>query len=508
MLTDRPGWETDSGVELSLNALVERLDDHLYEQATRDWRVFAGVTPDAPPVPELPELTRPDVFEYLCELIDSPRTDAGKRARLVLLRREVARRFVRARAQAPSQEVERLLSHETFISTNKPWKPADALREIPRLASREQRDALERDLSAYLWDHRDRFARRDDALVAATAELGLTPATLVELLHGRALPSRQVQAAALLRDTEDAFRDLHGYALKRLDTQIPARQARLHDVQRAATAPWLFEFFRREDLFPAVTRCLGDLGLHPSADGRITVDREAKEGRAPGAHLFELRVPDELRLLLQPDVGYPVYAAWLSGWGLALSRAHVASGLPFVERRLGDRAVLWAQGRLFESFLLEEGWLRRYLRLTSAQARETARLFAFFQLFELRRDAALTLVHKEQLARGALLADDAAPRLAEAALAEVPRARALVEGDLLGDAVLSLDAWALEARIAESLRERFNEDFFRNPATGRWLIDAWRKGQRDDAAQVAAALGDEALDVLRAGRRRVAVMGA
>ena len=76
--------------------------------------------------------------------------------------------------------------------------------------------------------------------------------------------------------------------------------------------------------------------------------------------------------------------------------------------------MVQAQGRLFASFLLEEAWLKRYLRLTSPQAREAARLFAFFQLVELRRDAALTLVHKEHLARGAFPVDDAVPRLADA----------------------------------------------------------------------------------------------
>ncbi|MCC6334509.1 MAG: hypothetical protein IT380_11040 [Myxococcales bacterium] len=498
----------DSAVELSLNALVEHLDDHLFEQATRDWRVFSGVTPDAPPVPELPELTRPDAFQYVSELIDSPRTDEGKRARLVLLRREVARRFLRFRAGEPRRVVDELLRKDTFLSAAKRWTPAEALLELPRLASRELRDALERELSAHLWEQRDLFTRRDDALVAAAAELRFEPPALVELLHGRPLTPRQVQATALLRDTEDAFRDLLGYALRRLDTQLAPGQARVHDVRRASGAPWLCELFRREDLFHAVTRCLGDLGLHPSAEGRITVDQEAKEGRAAGAHLFELRVPEQLRLLLQPDLGYPVYASWLSGWGMALSRAHVGRSLPFVERRLGDHAVVQAQGRLFASFLLEEAWLKRYLRLTSPQAREAARLFAFFQLVELRRDAALTLVHKEHLARGAFPVDDAVPRLADALGADVSRGRTLVEGDLLGDAVLSLDGWALEGRLAESLRERFNEDFFRNPAAGRWLVEAWGKGQRDDAAQVAAALGDEALDVLRAGRRRVTVMGA
>jgi hypothetical protein len=182
---------------------------------------------------------------------------------------------------------------------------------------------------------------------------------------------------------------------------------------------------------------------------------------------------------------------------------------PFVERRLGDRAVTAAPGHLFASFLLHEGWLKRYLRLTSPQAREAARLFAFFQLLELRRLAALTLAHKELVAKGpGGMADELRARLSDALGAPVSAGRTLMELDVLGDAVVSLDAWALESRLALTLTERFNEDFFRNPAAGRWLVDVWEKGQRDDALQVASALGDESLDVLRAGRRRVAVMGA
>lgn len=497
-------------MEISLNALVEKLDDHLFEQATRDWRVFAGVTPRAPQVGELAELTRTDVFQHVGELVDSPRTDDGKRTRLVLLRREVARRFAHARAASTSADLDTFVTTSTFRSADRQWTPAEALRELPRHADRALRDALASDLSEALWSHRDLWTRRADALLQSTAELGLAPAAFVELLHGRPLGPRQVQATALLRDTDDAWRDLLGYALKRLDTQLSPRQARRHDVERAATAPWIHELFRKEDLFHAVTRCLADLGFDPSASGRITVDQESKENRAPGAHLFELRVPDQLRLLLQADLGFAVYASWLSGWGLALARAHVGRALPFVERRLGDRAIGGAMGRLFASFLLEEGWLKRYLRLTSPQAREAARLFAFSQLFELREHAALTLVHRELLERGAAPAvfDDAVARRSEAVGAEVSRGRAVLDADVLGDAALSLDAWALEARLAQSLRERFNEDFYRNPAAGRWLSELWGKGQRDDAAQVAAALGDEALDVLRAGRRRVAVMGA
>ncbi len=497
-------------MELSLNALVEQMDDHLCEQATQRWRAFSGAAAEVPAVTELPELTRRDAFQAVSELIDSPRSDEGKRGRLVLLRRELARRFVKSRGLAQAPGLEAAVALETFVSTSARWTPAGALRELPRIVQRELRDRLERDLTQALWDRRDLWVRRVDAELQAMHALAAEPTGLVELVHGRPLAPRQAQAAALLRDTADAWRDLLGYALKRLAPELTLRHARLHDVQRAVEAPWLAELFRREDLPHAVTRCLGDLGLHPSADGRISVDQGPRDGQPPGAHLFELRVPDELRLALQPALGLSTYAAWLGGWGTALSRAHVGQALPFVERRLGDRAVVLATGQLFSSFLLQEGWLKRYLRHTAAQAREAARLFALFQLMALRRDAAVTLALPELLARGPerALTGELSPRLSDALGVEVPPGRALLDLDPLGDTALALDAWALEGRVTQTLTERFNEDFFRNPAVGRWLVGWWGAGQRADAAQVAAALGDPVLDAQRAGRRRVVVLGA
>ena len=57
-----------------------------------------------------------------------------------------------------------------------------------------------------------------------------------------------------------------------------------------------------------------------------------------------------------------------------------------------------------------------------------------------------------------------------------------------------LRAWQLEALLAASLRERFDEDWFRNPQCGRWLLDLFSRGQRDDAAALAGAVLGRALD--------------
>lgn len=501
-------------MELSLNTLVERMEDALFAQATRAWRMAAGIAPGAAPaVPEISELTTAETFEYLTELIGNPRTDEGKRLRLTLLRQEVARRFALFQAEQPSRALDAFMQTHRFVSAAKTWTPWEALRELPRLASRDLRNALEKDsddlISAFagLWD------QQADALLRACSALRTTPLELAQTIRGRPLGPTQVQAAALLSDTEDAWSDLENYALRRLDVQLSARASRFHDVQRSALAPWLYELFRREDLVHAVTRCVSDLGFDLSVGGRITVDMEGREPHASStAHLFELRVPDQIRILLRPEAGFGAYASWLNAWGVALSRAHVGRTLPFVERRLGDRAVAAAAGLLFESFLLSEAWLKRYLRLTGPQAREAARLFAYGQMYEMRRRAALVLLHRERFAdkwgSARALEDDFVAHLSDALKTTIPRGLAQLARCPLGEDEAALDAWALEGRLHQTLNEKFNEDYWRNPAAGRWLVDQWAKGQREDALQTAKFLGDSELDVLRPARRRVAAMGA
>jgi len=497
-------------VQLSLTTLVEQLDELFLQRATRAYRVASGLQRDAAPVPEHPALLRTEAFQVTSELLASPRVDEAKRARLVLLRRHLSRAYVEGQASEASAAQQAFLTDHTFFAAAKTWTPKEALRELPRLASRESRVTLSAELSTLLSGNDSLVARTLDKTLEAIAALKFTPTTFVEELHGRPVAPRLEAATAVLAQTQDASLDLLGYGLKKLDPLLTPRGAAAHDAERTALAPWLFETFRREDLTHALSRCLGDLGLSANAEGRITIDSDPRPGRDLSARCFELRVPDQIRLLLTPEMGFDGYAGWLSAWGVALHRAHVGRALPFVERRLGDRAVVDAVGVLFESFLLDEGWLKRYLRLTATQAKEAARSFGARQLLQLRRNAGLALYSHEAMSRGSWsgLSDEYVPRLSAALGAEVPRGQALYEIDPFGDRLLQLDAFALEQVMRRHLQERFNEDFWRNPATGRWLTDLASRGQHDDAPVVVKGLGAEAASLAEAAHHRVVVMGA
>src|SRR5262249_8725223 len=73
---------------------------------------------------------------------------------------------------------------------------------------------------------------------------------------------------------------------------------------------------------------------------------------------------------------------------------------PLLERRLGDNAISRSVAALFENVLLDEQWLKRYLKIPQTQAREAARLVAFRQMLRFRRKAALLAHALELYARG------------------------------------------------------------------------------------------------------------
>ncbi len=501
-------------MELSLPALLERIDDFLFERNATRFRYAAGLQADGSELKHFTafaEFGRAEALQEVQELAESPRTEESRKPKLNVLLAFLRQTFLEARSAQLADDVSRALETTRVMSGAKHWLLAEALRESRNQASRPERDQLERDTSSALAELRTPFSRRVDVVLAATAEAKAPSAAhFIERIHGRSLLDRTDSLKSFLKETADPYRDVLAFALKKVDSTLKPLHAKLHDLERAMQAPWLFELFRREDLQHAITHCLGDLELHPNANGRIGIDSEPRPGRTPVSRAFDLRVPDELRLLFVADMGFEPYAHAFSAWGLALNRALVGKGTHFVERRLGDLSVPASMSLLFESFLGDAGFLKRYLRVPAARAREAARVFAFRQLTAQRRAAANTLMSMELLRRGPVLplADEFEQQLSSALFVEVSKSRFLLDTDVFASDALALDAWALEEVLHGTLTGRFNEDFWRNPAAGRWLADFAAKGQRDDAAAVAAALGTKSLEVMASGQRRITVMGA
>jgi hypothetical protein len=160
--------------------------------------------------------------------------------------------------------------------------------------------------------------------------------------------------------------------------------------------------------------------------------------------------------------------------------------------------------------MLDEDWHRRYLHLPRALAREAARLAAFRSLVSLRRYCAHLPYEITVYQRGPVrsLAEDYQARVSSALFVSVQRGFFLREVEPQLYSSRRIRGWTLEARLRPTLVDRFNEDYWRNPATGQWLGELFARGQRDDADTLASELRRGPLSLEAAGARLVKVLNA
>jgi hypothetical protein len=504
-----------------LHSLHARLDDFLTELATLHYRHGAGLSPTLPLASlyaSFPELSSQEAFAELGEALAKAqaRGEPLTARRLALLRERVAAEVEEALA-APAAE--RVAAHEAqgrLRVDDQTLFLSEVLSQLPREESRGRRGLLERAAGSFLWEARGLYGERREAPLRAAERLGFPDyLALHASVSGFALQPLLEQAQATLAATEDAYRDLLGYALRKLDPQLrplPAGGAHRHDLQHALRAPWMSAagHFRREDLSPALRHFLGEMGFEGPAQRYIRVDDEPREGKAPRPFVAALRVPQDVRLVVPRDGGLDALGSQLHEWGHALHLAHVDEKLPVELRRLGDASVTEGFASLFERLAADAGWLKRYLRMPTPAATDGARLAAFAGLTVLRRHCA-KLAHERTLClRGA--SEERAEEYAEGqrrALHVEPHAGFfLYDVDPQLYSARYLRGWALEAQLKRQLTQRFNEDFWRNPAAGAWLRSLFTRGGSLTAEALASELSGQPLSLPEAGARLVAVLNA
>jgi hypothetical protein len=256
------------------------------------------------------------------------------------------------------------------------------------------------------------------------------------------------------------------------------------------------EFFPGATLLSVARRQLQEMGLDAAAGGRIRYDTEDRERKRPRAFCATVKIPGEVYLVIRPYGGHTDYRAFWHELGHAQHFANTAPDLPFEHRWLGDNSVTEGYAMLFEHMVPAAPWLARCAGLTGERARAFARSQTFAHLAILRRYAA-KLIYELELHRAPSFEAGAAayaPLLTEATGFRYQSEDALLDMDDGFYAARYLRAWQLEALLAGSLKERYDEDWFLNPRSGPALLELFARGQRDDAAALAAAVLGRRLD--------------
>jgi hypothetical protein len=238
-----------------------------------------------------------------------------------------------------------------------------------------------------------------------------------------------------------------------------------------------------------------EMGVDPTANGRVIFDVGDREGKRSRAFCSPVRIPEEVYLVLRPHGGQSDYTTFLHELGHALHFAYARADFPFEFRWLGDNSVTESYAMLFDHRMQDRRWLLRYSELGATRIGEFLRAAGFEELHFLRRYCA-KLLYEVRVYSGELdwrqLPDLYVETLSSATTFRYHPADAFVDLDPRYYSARYLRAWQLQSVIDESFVNSFDVDWFRNPRAGPRLVrELFAEGQRETADEIAKRAGGE-----------------
>jgi hypothetical protein len=340
----------------------------------------------------------------------------------------------------------------------------------------------------------ERLSREKDMVEA----MGIAPGYLdtFDALAGMKVRALRDECAAFLRDTQPMWDDVFPEFLKRSLALTPSEATRA-DALALMRVPEFDAGFSAEDMERQVRRQVTEMGTSPDANGRVRYDTGDRDGKRARAFCAPVNVPDEVYLVLRPHGGQSDWQTLLHELGHALHFANIDTALPFEYRWLGDNSITEGYAMLFDHRLKDRGWLTRYTQLGKNDVPRYLRAAGFEELHFLRRYSAKLIYEVELYGCGASwssLPDLYVETLSGATGFKYQRADAFVDVDPHFYSARYLRAWQLQSLLAESLVERFNADWWRNPAAGPWIVqELFARGQRELAEEQAQRVANKAL---------------
>jgi hypothetical protein len=275
------------------------------------------------------------------------------------------------------------------------------------------------------------------------------------------------------------------------------------DDATRADAVALFHGQEFDEQFPSSTmeweirRQVREMGVDPIAGGRVLYDTEDRPGKRSRAFCAATRIPEEVYLVLRPHGGQSDWATFLHELGHALHFGFMDPRLPFEYRWLGDNSITEGYAMLFDHLMHDAGWLKRYTPLGAGKLDAFLRAGAFFELHMLRRYTA-KLQYEIELHSGNFSSEQLpqmyVERLTAATSFRYSGAEAFIDVDPRFYATRYLRAWQLQALITETLRERYDVDWWRNPRAGPWIVaELFGWGQQELATEQATRIAGKEL---------------
>jgi hypothetical protein len=292
----------------------------------------------------------------------------------------------------------------------------------------------------------------------------------------------------LLR-TDGVAKDLGAWILHR-HSGAQARDLSFHDVLSLVYAPRPFaSAFPRGEMLRTCQRWAEQLRLDLGAGGCVRIDDDDRPAKPLGARAVAVDPPHDVRVCLLPAVGPGALRDLLAAIGRALLRAGPPPDAPPEDLWLSDAGLDHACEGLFAFLLLDPRWIKRCAQ--ADLSRDDERAIAIAHLFEARIRAARALASREAhvagfSARAATASRELFQRACGAAL---PAGLALRDLDPWLAPFADLRGKAFAASLWRNLRERYDEDFWRNPRAGAAIQGLFARGGRPTLRELWSEIG-------------------
>lgn len=317
-----------------------------------------------------------------------------------------------------------------------------------------------------------------------------------DLLAGFSLLDLRAECEQFLRDTQAAWDEVYPEFVRR-ELGIPPADATRADALALMRARSFDAGFPWETMQERILGQVASMGISADADGRVIFDTGDRAGKRARAFCSPVRVPEEIYLVLRAHGGQNDWNTFLHELGHALHFAYMRPDLAFEYRWLGDNSITEGYAMLFDHRMQDPNWLARNTSLGKAEVPRFLRSAGFEELQFLRRYCA-KLIYETHLYGGdvswSALPELYVQLLNDATTFRYDTADAFVDVDPRYYSARYLRAWQLQALLNETLTERFNDDWWRNPRTGPFMVaELFGHGQQELAHEQAARVSGKAL---------------
>jgi hypothetical protein len=370
--------------------------------------------------------------------------------------------------------------------------------EILKTKERERRDEIEEKKDEFLDKELNplyvKMHVKEDKLIR---EYGFkNKIDMFQSLSGIDLYKVNAQMQDFLKKTEEMYIDTLSYfAKKKLDLSIDGLKR--HDLMYMNRSKEFDKYFPKSEMMNKMKSFVSKMGIDITANNKISFDIESRENKSPRAFCSPVRIPNEVYLVLSPRGGKDDYTTFLHELGHALHFAHIDTNLGFEFKWFGDNSVTEGYAMNLDHLTLNPLWMKKVLDVDFEKNKDYFIQRNFDELMMLRRYAG-KIDYEIKLAESeSPVGMDSVYQqiLTDANKVQYSKSTYLQDVDGYFYTARYIRAWMFQENLSEILRNKFDEDWFLNPAAGKFLLDIYSYGQKYTADELMKMFGNAELSV-------------